>query len=117
VKIDVRTTAPLKMQTPCLVVTLWQNAKLDGAAAKLNKSLNGLIAEVVADDGFQGSIGETRVLYTNQHEGVATPRVILLGLGKRENFRRPLCAKRQREPHVCALHQERKLRFRCSDLR
>ncbi len=87
-RIDVRTTAPLKTDTPCLVLPLWQDAKLDGAAARLNKSLNGLVAEVMTQDGFKAAAGDTRVLYTNGQAGApgqaAASRVILLGLGKRD---------------------------------
>jgi leucyl aminopeptidase len=84
VKIDVRSSAPLKFNTPCLVVPVWQGEKLDGIAARLNKSLNGLIDEVMAQDGFKAGVGETRVLYTNGQ--IAASRVLLLGLGKEEKI-------------------------------
>lgn len=80
-QIDAQSGAPLKIATPCLIVPIWQDEKLSGVAASLDKKLNRLIASVIADDGFKGSSGETRVLYTQ--DIIAAPRVILLGLGKR----------------------------------
>ena len=83
-QIEVRSGAPLGFNTSCLVVPLWQGEKLDGVAQKLNKSLGGLVQEAIEQDGFKGSAGETRVLYSS--EKIGAPRVILLGLGKREKF-------------------------------
>jgi len=79
--IDVQ-AASLDFQTPCLVVPVWQGEELAGIAAELNRKLNGLVAEIVAEDGFKGAAGETRVLYCNG--AIAASRVILAGLGKRE---------------------------------
>lgn len=80
-KIDVRSSAPLKFQTPCLVVSLFQDEKLSGSALRLDRALDGLLAEVTEQDGFKAGAGETRVLYSGGK--VAAPRLILLGLGKR----------------------------------
>jgi leucyl aminopeptidase len=86
VNIDVLSSAPLKFNTPCLVVPVWQGQKLDGVAARLNKSLNGLVDEVMAQDGFKATVGETRVLYTNTNDAIAAPRVLLVGLGRVEKI-------------------------------
>ena len=80
-KIEMRSSAPAKFQTPCLVVSLFQDEKLSGGAQKLNRALDGLLAEVMEQDGFKAATGETRVLHSG--EKVAAPRLILLGLGKR----------------------------------
>ncbi|HEY0073462.1 MAG TPA: leucyl aminopeptidase [Abditibacteriaceae bacterium] len=83
-RFETRNNAPLEVETPCLIVPLFQGAELDGHAAELNEKLNGLVAQIIGEDGFKGTVGDTRVLYTQAN--VAAARVILLGLGKREKF-------------------------------
>ncbi|MDQ3815531.1 MAG: leucyl aminopeptidase [Armatimonadota bacterium] len=83
-QIDVQATAPLEFETPCLVVPLWQEEALSGLTAELNERLDGLIQSIITDDGFKGSNGETRVLYTQ--DKLKTSRVILLGQGKRDKL-------------------------------
>ncbi|MBV9865577.1 MAG: leucyl aminopeptidase [Abitibacteriaceae bacterium] len=79
-QIDVQATAPLRVSTPCLVIPIWQDTKLSGPAANLDKKLNRLISGVIAEDGYKGTVGETRVLYTQ--DTIPAPRVILMGIGK-----------------------------------
>ncbi|HEX8833826.1 MAG TPA: leucyl aminopeptidase [Abditibacteriaceae bacterium] len=81
---DVQSGAPLELSTQCLVVPVFQNEELSGVAAELDTRLDGLVREVKNDDGFKGACGETRVLYTNGK--IASSRVILVGLGKREKI-------------------------------
>ncbi len=82
-KIETDTTSPLEIKTHCLIVPVFQGEDISGTAAELNGKLNGLIAQVI-EDGFKGSVGDTRVLYT---QGVLpAQRTILLGIGKREKF-------------------------------
>ena len=73
----------LDFSTPCLLVPLWSEAPLSGFAAELNNSLDGLIAEIVENDGFKAKVGETRTLYT---PGQSAARVVLFGLGKQDKF-------------------------------
>lgn len=80
--ITIQTTAAADFQTPCLVLPLWQGEPLQGAAAEINEKFSGLVTEVIEQDGFKGSTGETRVLYSSGGSGAS--RVILLGLGKRD---------------------------------
>ena len=79
-QIDVQSAAPLEFETPCLVVPVWQDAELSDVAAELDKQLDGLVKSIMTEDGFKAKAGETRVLHT---PGQAAPRVVLLGLGKR----------------------------------
>jgi len=79
-RIDVQSAAPLDFETLCLVVPVWQDAGLSDVAAELNRQLDGLVKSIVAEDGFKAGGGETRVLHT---PGKAAPRVVLVGLGKR----------------------------------
>ena len=73
----------LDFSTPCLLVPIWSDAPLSGLAADLDDALDGLISDIVANDGFKAKVGETRTLYT---PGRAATRVLLFGLGKEEKF-------------------------------
>ncbi len=80
---SVSLAAPLELQTPCLVLPVWSEDALPEAAAAFDQKLGGLLSEIVASDGFSAGLGETRVVYAS---GENAPRLLLLGLGKRDNF-------------------------------
>ena len=73
----------LDFSTPCLLVPIWSDAPLSGVAADLDGALDGLIADIIANDGFKAKTGETRTLYTT---GRSAARVLLFGLGKRDKY-------------------------------
>ena len=75
--------AALDFSTPCLLIPVWSDALLSGLVADLDRSLDGLISEITANDGFKAKLGETRTLYT---PGRAAGRVLLFGLGKQDKF-------------------------------
>ena len=80
---EVQTGAPLEYSGPCLVVPVWQGENLSGVAAELDAQLDGLIAGIIAEDGYKGSNGDTRVLHTTNSKA---SRIVLVGLGKRNKF-------------------------------
>ena len=73
----------LEFSTLCLLVPIWSDASLSGVAADFDKSLDGLIAEIIENDGFKAKVGETRTLYTS---GQNAARVLLFGLGKQDKL-------------------------------
>ena len=73
----------LEFSTPCLLVPIWSDAPLSGVAADLDQTLDGLIADIIENDGFKAKVGETRTLYT---PGQSAARVVLFGLGKGDKF-------------------------------
>lgn len=75
--------APMALQTPCLVLPVWSGEELPSAVSAFDEQLGGLIGEIVNADGFTASAGDTRVVYA---PGQSASRLVLLGLGKRENF-------------------------------
>ncbi len=77
------TASALDFSTPCLLVPIWSDAPLSGLAADLDNALDGLITDIVENDGFKAKLGETRTLYT---PGRAAARVLLFGLGKKDKF-------------------------------
>ena len=83
--IHLENVSPFEYSTPCLVVPVFQGeGELSGIAAELNGRLNGLVAEVIAEDGFKGKAGETFVLVSNGQ--TAAKRVVLVGVGKAEKL-------------------------------
>lgn len=82
--IETSAQAPLESQIPCLVLPVFQGEDLSGDAATLNDKLNGLVAQIIAEDGFKGAVGDTRLVYTQG--AIEAPRVLLLGVGKRDKF-------------------------------
>ena len=75
--------APLELQTPCLILPVWSGESLPPVAAAFDEQLKGLLAEIVSQDGFKAGVGETRVVHTS---GQNASRLMLLGLGKRDDF-------------------------------
>ena len=82
-QIEVSTLAPQNLETPCLIVPIWQDEPLEGIAAEIDLNMDGLIGQFIAD-GFKGSAGEVRMVY--HAPKLQAARAILVGLGKREKF-------------------------------
>ena len=84
---SIKTTSATEIQTPCLVLPLWQDQPLSDAAEQWNGRLNGLIQSVLDEDDFKASTGATRVLYNLSNDAASNcSRILLLGLGKCEDF-------------------------------
>ena len=82
-QIEVSTLAPQALETPCLIVPIWQDEPLEGVAAEIDLNMDGLIGQFIAD-GFKGSAGEVHMVYNAPK--LQAERAILVGLGKREKF-------------------------------
>src|SRR5512139_1278499 len=68
-----------------VVVNLFEGEKRPGGAtAAVEAAIGGGIAAAVRDGDFQGKAGET--LFLRPARGIASPRVLVVGLGKREKF-------------------------------
>ena len=85
---SIQTTSATEIQTPCLVLPLWQDQSLSDAAQQWNNRLNGLIQSVIDEDDFKATTGATRMLYHSSDDASTCSRILLLGLGKCEDFRR-----------------------------
>ncbi len=68
-----------------VVVNLFEGVKRPGGATgAVDAALEGAITAAIRDGDFQGKWGETLLL--RPVKGVASPRVLVLGLGKKEKF-------------------------------
>ena len=73
-------TAPEKVKTACLVVTVFEGGGLSSAALSVDKASGGRIRALISSGDVQGKLGTTRLLYGLPR--VAADRVLVLGLGK-----------------------------------
>lgn len=79
----VSTVGPESILCDALAVAVYENEReLDGAAARVNTALGGLLASAMAEERFQAKPGRTFVLHT--HGKIPARRVIAVGLGARE---------------------------------
>jgi leucyl aminopeptidase len=68
-----------------VVVNLFEGVgKPGGATGAVDAATGGAISAAIGDGDFRGKWGET--LYLRPGEGIASPRVLVIGLGKKEKF-------------------------------
>ncbi|SDV48015.1 aminopeptidase A. Metallo peptidase. MEROPS family M17 [Chitinasiproducens palmae] len=68
----------------CILIGVFADGGLDGAAAALDAASDGLVGRLVADGDFDAKPGTTLMLHAVA--GLHAPRVLLVGLGNREGF-------------------------------
>jgi leucyl aminopeptidase len=79
------TENPTDIRCNLLVIGLFENEnRMEGKIKNLDKALGGLINEVLENHDFTGKARESLMLYTQKK--IASPRVLLLGLGKRLEY-------------------------------
>ncbi len=84
-RIETQTGMIEQAQADAVVVGVVQDAPaLGGATGAIDRALGGLLREAVAAGDFKGKVGETAVFYTGGK--IAAPRVILVGVGKQDEF-------------------------------
>lgn len=68
-----------------LVVNIFQGEKKPGGATgAVDGALNGLLSQLIAEENFKGETGQTMLVHTQGK--VPAKKVILVGLGKKEEF-------------------------------
>ncbi len=73
------------IEADVIIVNLFQDAHPDGATKAVDDALKGAISEVIDSGDFIGKAGQVAVLYPRGV--VPAKRVILVGLGKQEDFK------------------------------
>lgn len=79
-QVHVSNDAPASVVTGALVVPVFANGALEGAAAAVDAALNGAIADVFASGEIAGKPNETTLLHA---KGSPFKRVLVVGLGER----------------------------------
>jgi leucyl aminopeptidase len=80
VEFSIKQLGPDKSRADCLVVGVFEGGKLSAAAAALDKASGKALSDVVRHGDMEGKTASTLMLY--KVEGIAAPRVLLVGLGK-----------------------------------
>jgi len=72
-------------QTDCAVIGVFQDRDLTPSGKVLDTAAGGALKAAMQEDGFRGRSGETQLVL--RVPGIKAKRVLLVGLGKREEFR------------------------------
>jgi leucyl aminopeptidase len=76
-----------EIEADAIVVNLFQGGTSPGGATSaIDAALNGALARLIAIGDFTGKVNQTAVLYPPEGSAVRATRVIVAGLGKREDF-------------------------------
>ena len=76
--------APETVDTPCVVVGVYENGVFSSAAARVDTAAKGAIKRQVESGDISGKAGSTTVLFAP--EGVVARRVLVVGLGSQKSF-------------------------------
>lgn len=75
---------PEKQRIDCAVVGVFEGNKLSDAAKELDKAADKAISAILKNGDFEGKLNSCMVLH--QLSGVESDRVLLVGLGKQDEF-------------------------------
>jgi leucyl aminopeptidase len=67
-----------------MIVDTFQDERVSGSAASVDRALDGIISKLVADGEISGKLGETAVIH--HCDNLKVRKVIVVGLGKRDDF-------------------------------
>ncbi|MGA8277924.1 MAG: leucyl aminopeptidase [Rhodanobacteraceae bacterium] len=83
-KFSVNHDSPEIVDSPCIVVGVYEDSELTGAAARLDEHSGGTIKRLLESGDAKGKAGKTMLLFNL--DGVAARRILLVGLGERDKF-------------------------------
>ena len=83
-KFSLGAVAPETVETPCLVVGVYEHGLLTSAAARVDQALGGTLKRLAESGDLTGKAGTTHVLFAPV--GVAAQRVLVVGLGAQKGF-------------------------------
>lgn len=81
---SIKSTAPEKLRTDCLLVGIYEGRKLTDLAKSLDTLSEKAISTALKSGDMEGKAGSTLLL--RQLAGVSVPRILLVGLGKAEEL-------------------------------
>ena len=82
---SIKVSAPENAKTSCLAVGVFESGILSVAATSIDRASGGLLKSLLESGDIQGKYGFSRMLF--RVHGVVAERVLIIGLGKKENFR------------------------------
>lgn len=81
---SIKTGNPEKQLSDCLIVGVFESGQLSVAAEAIDKASNGYLSTIVKQGDFDGKLASTLLLH--QLPAITSKRVLLVGLGKQEEF-------------------------------
>jgi leucyl aminopeptidase len=85
VEFSIKSGAPEKQRSACVVVGVFEPRKLAAAAESIDRAANGHLAEIVRRGDMEGKLGATLLLHGVPN--ILGDRVLLVGLGREREFR------------------------------
>ena len=84
-RVEVQQGSLEKTATDAVVVNVFQDVhRLGGATGAVDRALDGVIKAALDSGDFKGKVGECMLFYSGGK--IAAPRVLLVGIGKQEDF-------------------------------
>jgi leucyl aminopeptidase len=84
VQFSIKAAPPEKTRSDCVVVGVWEGRHLTDAAQRIDRVARGGLSAVLEHGDLEGRLGSTLLLHAVA--GVAAARVLLVGLGKADDF-------------------------------
>ena len=84
IKFSIKTDEAAKLGCDCIVVGVHDPRQLMASGNAINKASGGHLAKILRSGDMNGKAGSTLLLHGVP--GIAAPRVLLVGLGKKEEF-------------------------------
>lgn len=81
---SIKVSAPENAKTACLAVGVFESGILSAAATSIDRACGGLLKSLLKSGDIQGKSGFSRMLF--RVPGVMAERILVVGLGKKENF-------------------------------
>ena len=88
---SIKNGSPEKLRTDCLIVGVFEGKKLTEAAKLIDAATEKAVSAALKSGDLEGKAGGTLLL--RQLAGVSAPRVMLVGLGKVDEFSAPVLRK------------------------
>jgi leucyl aminopeptidase len=85
VEFSIKSGAPEKQRSACVVVGVFESRKLSAAAESIDRAANGHLADIVRRGDMEGKLGATLLIHNVPH--TLCDRVLLVGLGREREFR------------------------------
>ena len=94
---SIKSGAPEKQRTACVVVGVFENRKLSGPAIDIDRASDGYLSEILRGGDMEGKAGSTLLLH--KVPNILADRILLVGLGKERDFHE----KAYRDAIACAV--------------
>jgi leucyl aminopeptidase len=81
---SIKSGAPEKQRTACVVVGVFENRKLSGPAIDIDRASDGYLSEILRGGDMEGRAGSTLLLH--KVPNILADRILMVGLGKERDF-------------------------------